>query len=183
MKVVAFVGSPRENGNTVRIVGEILKGASEAGAETKVFSLNGMNIRPCQGCFHCRGAEECATKDDMQKVYAEIKEAQAVIIGSPVYMHQVSGQTKVFMDRLFPLIGPDFKPRFGSRKAVLVFSQGNPDPNAFKPALDDCALMLGGMGMQVVDTVIFTGGNDPEASVSNADLMTRARQIGQKLVK
>jgi multimeric flavodoxin WrbA len=84
-KMVAFVGSPRKNANISTIVAEIVRGAKEAGAETKVYTLSDMNIKPCQGCFHCREVETCAIKDDMQLVYEDIKEADAIVIGSPVY--------------------------------------------------------------------------------------------------
>ena len=66
MKVVGFVGSPREGGNTEIMVKEILKRSSENGAETKIFNLNELNIKPCQAGMQCKTNDGvCATDDDM----------------------------------------------------------------------------------------------------------------------
>ena len=182
-KMVAFIGSPRKNGNISTIIGEIVRGAKEAGAETKVYTLNDMNIKPCQGCFYCREVENCASKDDMQLVYEDIKEADAIVIGSPVYVHQVAAQTKLLMDRLFPLIDSNFKPRFGIKKTVMVYSQGNPDANTFKASFEINANVLKIMGLDIVDTIISAGANVPTTSSNNATLMAKAFQAGKELVE
>lgn len=182
-KVVAFIGSPRENGNTATIVGEILQGAQATGAATQVFSLNNMNLKPCQGCFHCRGAQTCAINDDMQKVYEAIKIADAVVIGSPVYMHQVTAQTKLLFDRLFPLMDAQFQPRFGSKKTAMVYCQGDPHEKTFKTAFDDNAAFLAAMGLNIMDTIVAAGANDLKAASANPELLTRARAIGMELGK
>ena len=82
----------------------MLKGAQAQGAETEIFNLNQMDIAPCQACMHCKENQgECATDDDMQEVYAKLREADAFVLGSPVYMWQMSAQAKLFTDRLYPL--------------------------------------------------------------------------------
>ncbi len=182
-KVIAFIGSPRKNGNTSSIIWEIVRGAKEAGAETKVYTLNDMNIKPCQSCFYCRKEEACAIKDDMQSVYADLKDADAVVIGSPVYMFQVTAQTKLLFDRLFPIMDASFKPRFGIKKTVIVYSQGNPDVDAFKTSFETNANVLNVMGLNVVDTIISAGANDAKTSSSNANLMTKSFQTGKKLLE
>jgi len=181
--VVAFIGSPRNNGNTATVVGEIMRGAKEAGAQTKVYNLNDMNIRPCQSCYYCRKEDTCALKDDMQTVYADIKEADAVVIGSPVYMFQVTAQTKTLFDRLFPLMDSTFKPRFGTKKTVMVYSQGNPDPGSFKTAFDTNAQVLKIMGLNVADTIISSGANDLKAAANNPALLAKAFQVGKDVAK
>ena len=80
MKVVGFTGSPRSNSNTEILVKEALKGASDVGADTTIFNLNQMSIKPCQACMYCKShGGECDTKDDMQIIYKEIKDADAFI--------------------------------------------------------------------------------------------------------
>ncbi|WP_425061437.1 hypothetical protein SCACP_34640 [Sporomusa carbonis] len=182
-KVVAFIGSPRKNGNTSTLVEEMAKGAKAAGSGVKIYRLHDMNIKPCQSCFYCRGVENCAIKDDMQAVYEDIKQAGAVIIGSPVYMFQVTAQTKLLLDRLFPLMDANFNPRFGTKKTVMVYAQGNPDPDAFKASFEANATVLKIMGLNVVDTIITASANDPQTSCSNADLMAKAFQTGKALVE
>ena len=102
MKILGFVGSPREGGNTEILVKEVLKGADESGAETEIVYLNKLDIKPCQACMHCKSNNgECATDDDMQTIYNQLKESDAVVLGSPIYMWQMSAQTKLFTDRLY----------------------------------------------------------------------------------
>ncbi|MDT8900035.1 flavodoxin family protein [Anaeroselena agilis] len=182
-KLVALMGSPRKQGNTATLVGEIIRGAQASGAEAEIFNLNEMKITPCQSCFHCRANEECAVKDDMEKVYSAVKAADAVVIGSPVYMFQVNAQTKLLFDRLFPMMDAKFQPRHGVKKTLVVLAQGNPDPGAFKASWDANAQVLKVMGLEVTDTLIAAGANDPKAAGADAALMAKAFQAGQELVK
>ncbi len=108
MQVIGIVGSPRENGNTAALVRQMLKGAAEAGADTEVFYLNKLNFRGCQACMYCKSHDVCKQEDDMARVIEEIKKADGIIIGSPVYIGYVSGQTKLFLDRLYVFLrGPN----------------------------------------------------------------------------
>ena len=133
MKILGVEGSLRKNGNTEQLVKTILESASENGAETKFYKLTKMNISLCMGCFNCRETGTCVTNDDMQLLLEEIQTSDVIILGSPVYMWQVSGQTKLFMDRLVPFIKPDFTTRLKGKKSIfMVFTQGNPDENIFK---------------------------------------------------
>lgn len=182
-KIVAFIGSPRKTGNTAALVLEAIRGAAAAGAEVKVHQLNEMNIRPCQGCFYCRKEEACSIKDDMTAVYHEIKEADAVIIGSPVYMFQVTAQTKILFDRMFPLMDARFCPRFGIKKLMMIYAQGNPDAAAFKTAFNTNEAVLRVMGLQLEGTIVCANANNSKTAAEDEKMMARAFEAGQKLVQ
>jgi len=62
MKIVGFIGSPRKKGNTTTIVNEVLRGAQEAGAETKVFNLNQLSIRGCRDVTSARRRRESVSR-------------------------------------------------------------------------------------------------------------------------
>jgi len=150
MKVVGFVGSPRMKGNTTTIVNEVLRGASEAGAETRVFNLNELGIRGCQACYKCQTPEgKYVQTDGMAPLYDVIFSADAVVIGAPVFMFQVTGQTKTFIDRLFALLYlKDGKPgafrnKIKGKKIVTVYSQGQPDASLFASSFDLNESVLG----------------------------------------
>jgi len=120
VKILGVSGSPYKGGNTDIMVQEALRAARETGdVETDFIGLAGKNIHPCLG-HHCRfelpegevcrkpNRDElgwCVIKDDMQKFYPRLLEADAWIIGSPVYMATVTGQLKMFMDRTRPITG------------------------------------------------------------------------------
>ena len=143
MNIIGVTASPRKEGNTAWIVNKILEGAKEQGAETQSWYFSDLDIKPCQGCLCCRkgdGDRGCIVNDDMQKLYGAIEPADAIVLGSPIYMGQMSAQAKIFTDRLFAQISPRFSPHYRERavkkKLVLVFNQGNPDPGMFQVYID-----------------------------------------------
>lgn len=182
-KVVAFIGSPRKNGNTASLVLEAVRGAEAAGAQASVHYLNSMNIKPCQSCFYCRSEDTCIIEDEMKAVYPELQKADAVIIGSPVYMFQVAAQTKILFDRMFPLMDAQFRPRFGIKKTLLVYSQGNPDAAAFQTAFDTNREILKVMGLQLSETLVCTGANNPRRAADDKTLLEKAFAAGKKLIR
>ncbi len=184
MKVLGFTGSPREGGNTEILVKEILKGASDAGAETKSFNLDKMDITACKACQHCKGNEgECATDDDMQEIYKELKEADAFILGSPVYMWQMSAQAKLFTDRLYALYLTGFEEEYGKKDMALVFSQGNPDENIFSDYYNATKNMFEFLGYNVTDVLASYGNQAPGDVKNKENVLEKAREIGKKLAE
>lgn len=99
MKVIAFNGSPRKGGNTEVLLEETLKGIREVGHEILLFKLNEMNIRPCQDCGGCENTGVCVVKDDMVMISAAIREAERIILASPIFFFGVSAQAKAMIDR------------------------------------------------------------------------------------
>lgn len=186
-KVLAFIGSPRKNGNTATLVREITRGATVAEADVKIYTLYDMTIKPCRGCFFCQKAENCALKDDdMQSVYEDIKKADAIVIGSPIYAYQVTAQTKLLIDRLFAIIRKDdgyYKPRFGIKNAALVYSYGEANPDNFKQSFEVNGNLFKVMGLNIIDTIISSGANDPQTAIGNDKLMARAFNAGKELVR
>jgi multimeric flavodoxin WrbA len=182
MKILGVEGSPRKNGNTAKLVQAILESASENGAETKFYKLTEMNISLCLGCFNCRETGTCVTDDDMQLLLEEIQTSDVIIFGSPVYMWQVSGQTKLFMDRLVPFIKPDFTTRLKGKKLMyMVFTQGNPDENAFKLYFEYLENLFSFLHYNVEGTIVATGTMDKNDILQQTDLLERAKEIGIKL--
>jgi len=161
MKIFGFVGSPRKEGNTAWTVNEILEGAKAQGAETQVLYSGDLDIKPCKGCLGCTKSGVCVINDDMQKIYSALEQADAIVFGSPIYMGQMSGQAKMFADRLFAWITPRFSPRFkeehAGKKLVLVFTQGNPDPEMFRAYYDYTKKMFQLLEFDVQKVQIVSG--------------------------
>ncbi|QGU96367.1 flavodoxin family protein [Clostridium bovifaecis] len=181
-KIVAFIGSPRRNGNVSSIVNEVLRGAKENKLETKVYYLNEMNIKGCQSCLYCREHEDCCIQDDMQEIYEDIKNAEYLILGSPIYICQVSAQMKLLLDRFYPLTNKKHRPRFGIKKTVMVYSQAAPLSFIFKKYIRYNNKILKPMGIKTYKTIIATRSFTPEASKNNNKLMKKAYNIGKSLI-
>ncbi|MCD4651322.1 MAG: flavodoxin family protein [Candidatus Cloacimonetes bacterium] len=182
MKALGINGSPRINGNTARLIGKVLEGCSSASAETEMFHLNSMDIAGCQACMYCRTNDGCATKDDMGKLYAAIKEADVIVLGSPIYIFQMSGQTKIFMDRLFALYGKGDK-TYEGKKLVLAFTQGAESEDIFSDYIKHTEAALNYIGFDVRNVLIAPNTGAPDDIEKATDIMDKALQTGKEIIE
>ena len=184
MKVAGFSGSPRKDANTDRLVGHVLAGARAAGAETKLLRIADLKIKGCICCYYCKSHDTCSINDDMQGIYKDIHAADAVVIGSPVYMGQMTGQTKTFIDRLLPLLNADFTTRLKQHPAlVLVFTQGQPDTSMFKPYMENTHKMMGFLGFSPKGIIVAGGTRENTDVDKQTDLTARAKTLGAGLCR
>ena len=104
-KIVILNGSPRRNGNTSTLVKAFTEGAESAGNTVTEFFLDGMDIHGCKGCFGGHSSRECpcVQKDDMSKIYPAVKECDVIVMATPLYYWNMSGQIRTAIDRLFAL--------------------------------------------------------------------------------
>jgi len=100
LKAIGISGSPRRHGNTQILVNHCLEAIAEEGIETELISLAGLNITGCKHCDYCaEHPGECATKDDAQPVIEKMKEADAIVVGSPVYFGSATSLIKGLLER------------------------------------------------------------------------------------
>lgn len=184
MNIIGFAASPRKNGNTAWAVSQILEGAREQGAQTRAFSASALDIKPCQGCLGCVQGGGCVMDDDMRQIYGALQQADALVLGSPVYMGQMAAQAKIFTDRLFAQITPRFSPKFleenAGKKLVLAFTQGNPNPELFRAYFDYTEKMfrLLEFDVRAVQVVAGTRGGPAEGQ---AGLSAALKGLGASL--
>lgn len=117
-----------------------------------------MNIKGCQGCLYCRKIIHVHQRWYDSSIW-RYKKAEYVIIGSPVYICQVSAQTKLLLDRLYPLTTIDkgkHIPRFGNKRIIMVYTQAAPLPIFFKRYFRYTSKHLKGMGLNHYKTIIAT---------------------------
>jgi multimeric flavodoxin WrbA len=133
MKVMAFNGSPRKKWNTANLLQKALEGAASCGAETELVHLYDLNYKGCISCFACKtlGGKSygrCAVQDDLTEVFSKVEQTDALILGSPIYFGDVSGEMKSFMERLlFPYYTYTDPPRSlfpGKIKAGFIYTMG-----------------------------------------------------------
>jgi len=183
MKIIAIEGSPRKDGNTEKLVRRVLAGAEAAGGQTELLKLADLSINYCQGCGSCRVTGECVLKDDMDRVVDAIQQSDVIVLGSPIYAWQVSGNTKVFMDRLCRLLTPKYESRLsGPKKIAFVYTQGNPDAEMFKPYLDYQEKVYPFLGFTLAGRIQATGTRGREDILSQLETMAQAFAFGKKLV-
>jgi len=110
MNLFAFNGSPRKTWNTAQLLSHALKGAESEGATTHLYHLYDLDYTGCTSCFACKRAGgkhygHCAVQDDLAPILGEIGNADAILIGSPIYLSVTTGETRSFLERLvFPYL-------------------------------------------------------------------------------
>ncbi|MCL2227424.1 MAG: flavodoxin family protein [Oscillospiraceae bacterium] len=104
MKVIAVNGSPRKGWNTHILLEKALEGAAEAGAETEMVNLYDLDYKGCRGCLGCkrRGGVvgRCVINDGLKPVLDGIAQCDGLILGSPIYVGEVTGELRSLIERL-----------------------------------------------------------------------------------
>jgi len=183
-KVVILLGSPRREGNSAALAERLAAGAADAGAKVQTFYLHGMKIAPCQACESCHkpGAKGCVIRDDMQRVYPELRGADAVVYASPIYWFTVSAQLKAAMDRCYALGGAGGYALAGKRIG-LAFTFGGEDAfdsgctNAIRTFQDAFRFV----GAEIVGMVYASAGEAGDV-LKNTKVLDEAKELGRKLV-
>jgi len=136
MKVIAINGSARKGWNTHTLLQEALRGAeSNGGAEVQMVNLFDLDFKGCIGCLGCKlkggDVTRCALRDDITPILESMETIDAVILGSPIYLGEVTGALRSFIERMmFPYISYDefgvslFK---GQKKTAFVFTTNCPE--------------------------------------------------------
>ncbi len=181
-KILAFVSSPRRNGYSTQLLNQVVEGAKSAGAEVILYDLNDDNIRGCQSCYYCRTHEGCATRDALQPMYEQIKDADAVVASFPLYFMNINAQAKKLIDRLYPMIGNDFSPRYPGKKAVTIYSQGNVNPDLMKSAIDTNDRIIGMFCLDLIKSFVISNTVAPAFGIPE-EMMQEAYEVGKSLME
>ncbi len=99
IKLFGIAGSPRRGGNSDILLDEVLRGAKDAGSDAEKIVAASMKIAPCNECGSCNSTGECIIDDDMQMVYQKLRDADRIILATPVFFAGVSAHAKMLIDR------------------------------------------------------------------------------------
>jgi len=102
MKVVAFNGSPRPDGNTAALIQAVFGALGQEGIQTEMVQVGGKRVRGCTACFQCftQRNRKCAIQDDaLNEWMAKMEEADGIILASPTYFADVTSEIKALIDR------------------------------------------------------------------------------------
>lgn len=102
MKAIFINGSPRKHGNTYLIANQVIEGLKSMGIMTKEINLSESTIKYCIGCKNCYKTGECIIEDDVTQIVSEIYQSDIILIGSPSYWGDITGQLKVFLTETRP---------------------------------------------------------------------------------
>ena len=112
MKVLLINGSPHKNGTTFAALSEVARTLNEENIETEIIQVGHLATRGCAGCYACTNLGKCVFDDEVNQVAEKFKEADGLVVGSPVHYAAPSGTLVSFLDRLF------YSGRFDKRDKV-----------------------------------------------------------------
>ncbi len=175
MKVLGINGSPRgERSTTLRLISAVLDGAKEKGAEVDIVNLIDLDIKFRNACSACFQEGRCAEDDDFPELYTKIMAADGLVLGSPVYFDQVTGQMKLFIDRMADGIQCQ---TFTGKYGCSVSTSGDHAEQAVVKYLNHFLQML---GATPVGEVGVATGRDQNALARAEE---KARELGKKLAE
>ena len=122
MKVLIINGSPHKNGTTNAALSEAMATLEKEGVECEIVQVGHLAIRGCVACLGCRKAGRCVIDDAVNEVAEKFREADGIIVGSPVYYAAPNGTLLSFLDRLFYSTPFDKRKKVGA--AVVVARRG-----------------------------------------------------------
>jgi multimeric flavodoxin WrbA len=173
MKILAIHGSPRTIRSMTRTLAQfVLGGAAEAGAETEMIDLCDYRVTPCTACEGCSFNGICVFEDDVPALVARMKEADGIVFASPVYIDNVSGQMKVFFDRLADAIHYQLLAGKYGCSVATTHTSGGDDVVAYLNHVQNYLGVISVGGLSVA-----TGGNTEPVDAGEAS----ARALGKKL--
>jgi multimeric flavodoxin WrbA len=180
-RVLILKGSPRKNSNSSLLADRVAAGAGEAGAAVESFDLHEMEIRPCDGCDFCQGSGDCVINDDMQALYPKLREADGIVIASPIYWFTVNAQVKALLDRCYALEG-GAPHALAGKEIGIVLTYGDSDPytsgavNAIRMFQD-----IARYEKASIAGLVYGSASDPGEIASQAELMQQAHALGHRL--
>jgi multimeric flavodoxin WrbA len=189
MKVLGISGSPRLLGNTSQLLAEVLRGACSEGAEIKTLTVCDLDIAPCQHCDSCLRTGECKINDDMQSVYSEMEEADAIVLASPLHFMGLTAQMKALIDRCQSRWARKYRlkvPPLGEkrqRKGLFVSVGGRNVANLFNGARVTVKALFATLDVEYTGELLFTGIDEVGAITRHPTALKKAYQAGQKLVE
>jgi multimeric flavodoxin WrbA len=177
-KVVAVIGSPRRRGNTATLVDAALEELERGGCDCTRIVLAEKRVEFCSGHVHC-GERACPHDDDMAGILEQVYAADGLILATPIYYENVSGQMKTFMDRNATRY---YHEEWLAPKVVgLIAVAGESE------AEDTLAAMRRFVALSNPEEppVVALGGlaDKPGDAAQDAELMARARALGRSIAE
>jgi multimeric flavodoxin WrbA len=187
VKIVAILGSPRPKGNSAVIAEKFLESAGQHGAKSIKYNLNSMSYRGCVACMECKTrSDKCVLRDDLAPVLNDITEADIVVMASPVYFGDVTGQFKCFIDRTFSYLVPDFLTNLRpsrlpeGKKLLFIVTQGFPDRNTYADVFPRYEKFLRYEGFREIELIRACGVSKPGEVAGNAEIMAQAECLAER---
>ncbi len=179
-KVVAIISSPRANGNSAALVDSVIDGAM--GLSTNIIvmhSLHTMLIHGCNACMACKTKGCCVMEDEMTRILDDVKDADGLIISTPVYFNGPCAQYKMFEDRLYSFMAADGSVTLPKgKKAVIIVTCSGPKKEGTK-VCDHLASTMEFFGVEVIGKIVYTDEGGKKPASKNDKILDEGKELGK----
>lgn len=149
---------------------ETINRLNELGAETEIYSIREKDHQPCRGCMACVRIKECRIKDDMKALHEKMREADGILMASPVYFYDINAQCKTIIDRSYAVL-----PLNGNKVGASILTAGSIGHSG---ALKTLETFFSGHGITNVGSVSIYNVKQEMIKAKES-----ARKLGDKMYK
>lgn len=180
MKTLVLSGSPRKNGDSNAIVKQLCSNLSGEVIQVNAYDTS---IRPCIDCRYCLKNEGCSIQDNMQEIYQLLEEVDNIIISSPLYFSELTGELLSLASRLQTYYAAKFIRHTGTikkeKKGILILTGGG-SHGGHEKAVDTAKMIFALTNAKMTDT-IFSLNTDKTPSNLDTEALAKANEVAKKL--
>ena len=184
MKIVCLLGSPKPKGNTATILDAMERPLRAQGIDVVRYCLGECHINYCLGCKACFNSGLCVQKDDVQPIMQDIAGANVVIVASPSYWGDVTGQLKVFIDRCTPYCNEKHVNVFAGQhiKGVAVAVRAGKNKKENENLVATIEHFLGHLNIPLVSRFTVEGVDTEEDLKNKTEILQMAYDFGASII-
>ncbi|MDP3790047.1 MAG: flavodoxin family protein [Candidatus Omnitrophota bacterium] len=187
VRVLGINGSPRAGGNTDIIIDKILEAVRNNGVNVDKIIINDLDLKYCQECDEPDENGNCNFKDDMSMVYKKFKEADAVILASPIFFGSISGQAKVMIDRFQCAWRAKYilkKDVFPEKKiGAFIAVSASKRRDFFENARSIVKNLFATLNIEYEEELFIPGIDEKGEILKHPDLLKKAYKLGENISK
>ncbi len=189
MNITCVVGSPRPTGNTAAVAKRFCETAEKLGASVRVFALNKLQYKGCQGCMGCKTkSDKCVLNDDLTEVLESVREGDVLVMATPIYLWDVTSTLRGFIERTYSYFVPDFATNPNpsrlspGKKLVFIQTQGQPSETLFADIFSKIEPIFKRYGFTDNHLLRVLGVRKPGEAESKGEPMKQAEDLAKKIV-
>jgi NAD(P)H-dependent FMN reductase len=186
--VLGVAGSPRARSNSRLLLEHVLAGAVAAGAEIELISLRDLRMGSCLHCGGCDRTGDCVVADDILRVHARLKQAQHLVLASPIQFAGVSANAKAMIDRAQAfwvatyILKKAVSDAPGERRGLFIATCGGGDLRVFEYAKPTAKSFFNSCQFKYWGELFESNTDVPPPVSERAELLARAEHLGRELV-
>lgn len=185
MKAICIIGSPRTSGSSAFLVDKVIEGMKEENIEISRYCLGAMNINFCLGCKECHENGKCIQNDDISVIMNDLIESDIVLIASPSYWGDITGQLKVFFDRNTPYSDTNSNVNKVSipqgKKGIAVAIRAGQSDRENLHILDSIEHYFGHLGILSIARFAVQGVNTLKDLKEKPEVIHKAYELGRNI--